>query len=215
MPIIEIKIDIQDDTRVYNDLVDRLTSKISHVDIGVHSISGERLVAIAGAHEFGAEIQHPGGQPFIIVDARKRGGRQSRKDRSNFLPLSNGKEMIFLKKGKKGMGVTKPHEIIIPARSFIRSTVDQNRAKYQESAQAEWQDILDGKKTMRQALSILGEEIEVDIKMKIRSNIPPELKAETVRRKGSDTSLIDKGVLVNSIRYAVKTRTNNIVEISP
>lgn len=180
----------------------------SHVDVGIHSISGEDLPAIAAAHEFGATIHHPGGQPYIIVDARKHAKRETRAKRSSYMPLPDGKEMVFLKKGKQGMGVTKPHDIIIPARSFIRSTVDHQREAIVREAQRQFGMVLDGNKTMSAALAHAGLFIERAIRGTIRSNVPPTLKPETARRKGSDKTLIDTGTMVNSVRYIVRDKNN-------
>ena len=217
-PIISVDVTFEDDRTGQDELIERLTENVSHVDIGIHSISGEALVVIAGAHEFGAQIQHPGGQPFIIVDetktAKQRAG-MSRKQRSARVPLEGGKVLIFLKKGKKGMGVTKPHEIIIPARSFVRSTVDARQEEYQAMAVREWNAILDGSKGMQEALALMGLRIQADIQNTVRMMSDPPLKPETVRVKGSDQPLVDFGTMVNSIRYAVKNRQDRIVEISP
>lgn len=59
----------------------------------------------AAIHEFGGVINHPGGQPFLIIDGR-------------FVPL---------KKGRKGMGVTKPYTITMPARPYLRPSLERSR----------------------------------------------------------------------------------------
>lgn len=203
-----MQVEITDDRRGYDDLMDRLTENASHVDIGVHSFTGEELVVIASANEFGATINHPGGQPYIIVD------RPPKKDRKNEIALEDGKTLVFLKKGRKGMGVTKPHNIIIPARSFVRSTMDMNQEKYNTQAVREWNAILDGPKDMQQALSAIGLMIETDIRNTIRTLKDPPNAPATVARKGSDNPLIDQGTLVGSIRFAVKNKQGNIIETS-
>lgn len=187
-------------------LMRRLHEEADHVDIGIHADSGQELVTIAAAHEFGATVNNPGGQPYMIVDARKHGKSESRKLRSAYVPLPDGKEIIFLKKGSKGMGLTKPHTITIPMRSFIRATVDQNTEKYQSQARQLIDDIVAGKTTKFQALATMGLVIESDIKGNIRRGLSPGLRPETIRRKGSDKPLIDRGILWNSIRYVVKPK---------
>lgn len=62
-------------------------------------------VRYARIHEFGGVIEHPGGQPFLIIDGR-------------FVPLG---------KGKRGMGVTKPYTITMPARPYLRPTLERSR----------------------------------------------------------------------------------------
>lgn len=213
-PLVTLSADVVDNDAAYRRLLKQLNQEASHVDVGIHAVSGKELVKIAGAHEFGAVIQNPGGQPFIIVDAREH-GRETRKQRSSYVPLKDGKEMIFLPKGRKGMGVTKPHTIHIPARSFIRTTVDMFREKYMLQAKREWAAVLTGRKTITQALGAMGLLIETDIKLRILSNIPPPNKPETVRRKGSSGTLRDTGAMLNSVRYAIKTIRDRVIFMSP
>lgn len=210
-PIISMKIDISDSDPGFKEFLDRITDDASHVDIGVHSTSGEKLVMIATVHEFGTTIHHPGGQPFIIVDSRSHSG-ENRDRRSAYLPLDGGKEMIFLKKGSKGMGVTKPHDIVIPARSFVRSTMDENRGEYEMAGDHLWNQILEGEVTMHEALTILGQKIQGDIQEKIILISEPPNSPETIRRKGSDNPLVDTGRLGGSIRYVVKDARDQPVQ---
>jgi hypothetical protein len=186
-------------------LMREIRAAADHVDIGVHADEGEELVKIAAAHEYGATINNPGGQPYIIVKARPHGS-ESRKKRSGYMPLADGKEIIFLKKGQKGMGVTKPHTIVIPMRSFIRSTVDENAEKYQQAAAGLINRIVEGTLDKFTALQVMGEMIQADIKRKMRTIKSPPLKPETIRRKGSDQPLIDHGILLGSIRYVVNPK---------
>ncbi len=216
-PLVSVNVQVTDDRRGQDDLVKRLTQNASHVDIGIHSVSGEELVTIATANEFGAHIQHPGGQPFIIVDDNTTAAQRKsmfRGQRSARVPLEGGKVLIFLKKGKRGMGVTKPHEINIPARSFIRSTVDENRAKYERLVEKSWNAILDGNTDAKQALVTIGFVVETDVRNKVRNLQDPANAASTVRAKGSENPLVDTGTLLNSIRYVVKSPQEQPVVVS-
>ncbi len=206
-PVVSVDVDIREQRGAYDDLVKALLDDASHVDIGIHSISGEELVVIASANEFGATINHPGGQPYIIKDGQPTPGKK------NEIALDGGTVLIFLKKGSKGMGVTKAHTIIIPARSFVRSTMDMRRNFYERQALREWNAILEGKKSTQQALAILGLLVQTDIQNTIRTLKEPENAQSTKDRKGSDNPLIDTGVLVNSIRYIVKNERGQNVEI--
>jgi len=93
----------------------------------------------------------------------------------------------------------------IPERSFIRSTVDQHRAKYQAKKKELALRIVDGKITTQAALSGMGEIILSDIQVKISSKIPPPLTDHTKahRKHGGDTPLIDTGTLRASIQTRV------------
>lgn len=221
MPVpVTISVTVTDDSRAQRALERRLASDAAHVDIGIHSASGEKLVSIASAHEFGAEISHPGGQPYIILSPERaarmglQGKGETRAQRSRYLPLPDGGAMLFLRKGKKGMGVTQPHRIVIPARSFIRSTADEQRESVVRFVRDRLNEVLEGNRTLKEVLGLVGEYLQSKIKAKIRSNIPPPLAAETIRRKGSTVSLIDRGILVNSIRYVVRKRNGVVVKES-
>ena len=53
-------------------------------------------------------------------------------------------------------------------------------------------------------IGLLGEQIVADIKEKIDSNIPPLLSPATIKRKKSTKTLIDTGIMKNSINYEIK-----------
>jgi len=167
----------------------RITDKANHVDIGLQSDEEETLLKIAAAHEFGAEINHPGGTAY---------GYKTQKD-------SEAGKVRFLKKGEgyAVLGTTTPHVIVIPERSYIRSTVDENEEKYNRAVQKVMGQIIDGYLDKFQALSLLGQLVEGDIKSKIINLDSPPNAASTIRKKGTDNPLVDKGFLGGAIRYAV------------
>ena len=204
-PIISVNVQIEDNDKAYRDLLHTLEGDVSHVDIGIHPVSGEEMVMIASTHEFGAVIAHPGGQPFYPSKKEPKGPSAE---------LDDGSFIGFKKKGSKGPK-TKPHEIIIPMRSFIRSTVDEKRKNYEQVGGEQWNKILEGKKTIRQALVFLGQMIEKDIKAKIVSLDTPPNAPSTIKAKGGDDNpLIDTGAMLGSVRYAVKTAKGNVVDHS-
>lgn len=225
--MIAVTVHIDDHRQDWDQLVRMFESdKASHVDVGIHSVSGAELPVIAASHEFGATIHHPGGQPYIIVDplnllmAKRANGKRRYITKGGNLTaagramskasmlLPDGRMMIFLKKGKRGMGLTKPHTINIPARSFIRSTVDRDRGMIEREMERQVGLVLDGRKTVTDALEHMGLLTERQVRTTVRSNVPPPLKFETIRRKGSDKTLIDTGAMVGSIRYIVKDKQN-------
>ncbi len=92
-----------------------------------------------------------------------------------------------------------------PERSFMRSTVDEHFESYVElSKRLQWL-LIQRKLVLKQALGLMGEQIQSDIVAKINSNIAPANADETVARKGSSSTLIDSGQLKQSIRYVVNT----------
>lgn len=200
-PIISVSLDVQDNSTVYEDLVRRLTDPATHVDIGIHAVSGEEMVMIASVNEFGAEIEHPGGTSYgYETEAKAEAGK-----------------VRFLEKGQGFMeiGVTGPHEIVIPARPFIRSTMDERRERYGADATRLWNQILEGRQTLRGGLALLGQLVERDIRMKIRTLRTPPNAPSTIAKKGSDNPLIDTGAMRGSVRYAVKTDKEQVLEMSP
>ena len=95
----------------------------------------------------------------------------------------------------------------IPERSFIRSTVDENAAKFNQ-----WQDematnIIEGW-TFQKALEAVGLRIQFLIQNKIKSNVPPSnadsTRASKQRRGVGDRTLIDSGLLLRSVGFKVK-----------
>lgn len=69
--------------------------------------SGRTNAQIGAAHEFGATINHPGGQPYYI-------------NSSTGLAIFVKKDSLFGKHLIEKGQVTKPHTIILPTRSFLR-----------------------------------------------------------------------------------------------
>jgi hypothetical protein len=96
----------------------------------------------------------------------------------------------------------------MPARSFIRSTIDEN-----ESLINQWRDeailnMLDKGWSVRKSLEQLGQRIVLLIQKKIRSNVPPPLADSTAKAKiakgRSPVTLIDTGQMLRAITYKVK-----------
>ena len=119
----------------------------------------------------------------------------------------------------------------IPARSFIRSTADEQREKWGEFAAHLVAQVIDLKVGAFQMFELQGLRMQRDIQAKIRSNIPPANAPSTVMRKlakvqgaagerlrtaagfaggmqsitdsGAVKTLIDTGQLHGSVNYAV------------
>lgn len=90
----------------------------------------------------------------------------------------------------------------IPARSFLNSSFKENETKYMAKSWKIYEKALSGADVTLD-LERLGEEVANDIKVKISSNIPPELKPATIKRKKSSKTLIDSGILRSSITSRV------------
>ncbi len=97
----------------------------------------------------------------------------------------------------------------IPQRSFIRATVDERRADVQRLSVVLAKDVLTGKRTAAQALDALGAKVSGWMQKRIADGIPPQLKAETLKRKTvngavGDVPLVDTGQLKSSIAWVVE-----------
>lgn len=87
----------------------------------------------------------------------------------------------------------------VPERSFLRSTMNENESKYQDFAIKTFEKTLDANLTA----NIIAEMCVDDVKKKIASNLPPPNSPETIKRKKSSKTLIDTGMMRNSVTYRV------------
>lgn len=100
----------------------------------------------------------------------------------------------------------------IPARSWNRAWVDENRALVQQWTRRLARQVIQGKITEQQALGQLGSLIEAGMKGRIQKHIDPPLEESTkkarARRfkhgKSGDVPLMDLGLMANSIVHEVR-----------
>lgn len=112
---------------------------------------------LGATHEFGATINHPGGQPYYIND--KTG-------QAVFISKTSALGKKLIERGQ----VTKPHTIILPTRSFLRATLLSPEGKKElldsinfndtlggYSAERQlWMQIRDGKFTLKDIAETIG-----------------------------------------------------------
>ncbi len=97
----------------------------------------------------------------------------------------------------------------IPERSFIRATVEKNRAEYIKLVRRLSRLVLLGKLTEKKALAIIGQQVMSDIQAAMEEGLEPGLAASTIRQKKRQGKkppykpLIDTGHLKNSVTYDV------------
>lgn len=158
-------------------------------DIGKKAYkSGAPVIKIAAAHEYGADIDHPGGTRFVVG----KGGKAS-----------------FVSNNFNGPvhGVTKAHKIKIPERSFLRMPFNLKADKLEERTQKEFNDVFQHGKKASKALGFLGIEAVNISKGAFTSGGYgkwPQLAQSTIDAKGSSQILIDTNILRSSITYAVR-----------
>jgi hypothetical protein len=85
----------------------------------------------------------------------------------------------------------------IPERSFLRSVF---RKKNREITLAANRILMNDPDKFYE---MIGQFVLTQMKMQISNNIPPALKPETIRRKGSSTALVDTGQLRTALTYRV------------
>ena len=86
----------------------------------------------------------------------------------------------------------------IPERSFLRSTVSENKVKYKTLFKKIAVRITEGTMTMSQGLSLVGLQVQTDVRQKITDIKEPPLQ----HREGNP--LIDTGHLRQSIVFKVE-----------
>lgn len=93
----------------------------------------------------------------------------------------------------------------VPARSFIRATVDAKRGEILALQKHLATQVLKGALSPEQALGQLGAKVAAWCQARIVAGIAPPLAASTLRRKGGKTTpLILTGQIKSSITYAVE-----------
>lgn len=109
--------------------------------------------------------------------------------------------------------IARVHELGLgtaPQRSFLRATVERNRARYVELSKRVYAKVLDGVWTIEQGLAVVGQEVLADVQKAILKRIPPPLQDATVASKKSrglprpKTPLFATGKLYNSIRLRIR-----------
>lgn len=104
----------------------------------------------------------------------------------------------------------------IPARPFLNTSFEENKAKYTKISEQIYNKALTDKNVdLDKYIAMLGEEVVNDIKLKISSNIPPRNAPSTIRIKtkkyiksptangGGVKTLIDTGIMRSSVTYKV------------
>ncbi len=94
----------------------------------------------------------------------------------------------------------------LPERSFIRSTIRENGARYAKTEAEQIAQSIAGGTEPSIVLERLGTMVSNDIKVKIVNGPFKDLEDITAKRKGSDKPLIDTGAMRQSISYEVRKK---------
>lgn len=176
----------------------------------IHEGSGLTNAELGAVHEFGATINHPGGQPYYI---------NSSTGMAVFVSKNSAFGKHLIEKGQ----VTKPHKINIPERSFLRVPIlgaeGQKKIKknVKEKFTKEWlgSDRELNKLSAGHLVKDFAYAIALEAFMQVEDAFrddkikPPTKSASKQKRKYNPEAetLIDKGNdggLLRSISYEVK-----------
>lgn len=96
--------------------------------------------------------------------------------------------------------------IVIPERSFLRSTFDEQNKKWFQFVKKRIPSLLDGRISARQLCELLGTKMVADIQKKIKDIDDPPNATSTIAQKGSSSPLIDTGGLRMRVTYKVVSK---------
>ena len=170
-------------------MVDKYVTIGIHEDAGNHESDDITNAQLGATHEFGADINHPGGTSYGYAS-------KAAADRN---------EVRFLKAGKgyAEIGVTGPHVIKIPARPWLNPGVMSGNAEYLSIIEKTLAK--DG--TMEQALNKVGVVAVGKVQKYMTDLRTPPNAASTIKKKGSSNPLIDSGALRQSVTYKIESGT--------
>lgn len=120
-------------------------------------------------------------------------------DDSHYVMIAGVHEFGMTIRQKKG-------SIVIPERSFIRSTFDEQNKKWFDFVKKRIPSLLDGRISARQLCELLGTRMVADIQKKIKDIDDPPNAPSTIAQKGSSSPLIDTGGLRMRVTYKVVSR---------
>lgn len=89
----------------------------------------------------------------------------------------------------------------IPPRPFFRTMIRKNSEKWPINLRTALTNTGGDAAT---SLGQVGQEIQEELQDSIRSNVPPPNAPATAKAKGFDRTLIDTGVMLNTVKHNVK-----------
>lgn len=159
---------------------------------------GTPVAYVAAIQEHGTVFTHPGGTKYIIGE--------------------NGKA-IFVKNNYQGKvaGVTKPHQVTIPPRPFMRTTIAEKKGDWAKLTKSGAKAMFAGNASPKMVMEGLGLAASGDIRKTISKINSPALKAGTIanrKRKlskgkkvgGLTKPLVETSLMVSSLTSAVESR---------
>lgn len=167
------------------------------------------MAGLGAVHEFGAEIENPGGQPYFINEFGM----------ATFVKKNSFYGQLLIKRGQ----VTKPHKINIPARSWLQMPITRNngadlRNLIKEKADLTKNDI----ELAQEFIAEYGEsgilkDLALAVGVSAKEQIDKAFESEgfgewqpnsplTIKNKGSSMPLIDKGRFKKIVTYDIEEK---------
>lgn len=180
-------------------VIQKLDKKYS-IKVGILGSDGSQPVSadldmagLGAVHEFGATINHPGGTPYFI----KEDGLA---------------QFVSKEKGSK-LPKTKPHQIVIPSRSFLRKALltAEGKKALQVWKVEEKQALMNYLNKDNASADVLADTIGTKAKERVSETFQSggfgeweQNAPSTIKRKKSAMPLINNGHLESKISYEVK-----------
>lgn len=188
--------------------IHREFEKLNKMQIEVGIFSDNSFIhMIAVVNEYGLTIR-PHGQWLTIPTANAK-GRKAGQIPGLFKPKNRNVLAISDPDKESGLKVMfiLAKKVVIPERSFVRSTFDENLNQWTEICWHKVEDIISGDGTADQLANALGRQMQKDIRSKIKRIKTPRNSPITIANKGADNPLIDTGKLVEAVKYHITSRT--------
>lgn len=148
---------------------------------------GTSIIEIGAVHEFGAEIDHPGGTGYMAT-----GGKATFTRKTFMGPVS---------------GLTAAHKITIPERSFLRAPFILKKSEINRAIEKACETVGSGRMDADAALNLIGataRNISVKAFETAGYGTWPDITAATKKAKGTSAPLIDTGALRGAITWEVR-----------
>lgn len=179
-----------------------------YVAVGFFGGEKDRILMIAHVNEYGAIITPKKGQWLTLPtkDTPRRADGSAvpaREIPGLFKP--KGKHVLCVSDGKGSLTVmyVLVKKVHIPARPFMRSTLNNNLSKYQQMVFKCLDKIMAGHWDWHEALKWIGETCVTDMQDSITNWTTPPNAPLTVSRKGVGDPLVDTGSMRNAVTFKI------------
>lgn len=194
-----------EDNREQFDHIQRELEELGHYSIEVGIFAGDDddnfYAMIANVHEFGMTIHAK--NKYLTIPTKHARGRKASEIEGLFRP--RGKDILAVADGNGNLTVMfiLKESVIIPERSFLRSSFDEKNDDWYQFIVNRIDAIISGHATARQLFEQLGAKIVGDIQQQMTDVRSPKNATLTAENKGSDNPLMDNGELRRRVTWKV------------